>query len=51
MPTKVVTDCPASEAEKRAPETEIGVPAASLELVVVTYGVTEAGQAVPATKN
>ena len=26
------------------------VPAASLELEVVTYGVTEAGQSVPATK-
>ena len=36
LPTKVVTDCAVREAEKRAPETEIGVPAASLELVVVT---------------
>src|SRR5262245_38412737 len=51
LPTKVVTDCAASDAEKRAPETETGLPAASLELVVVTNGVTDAGHAVPATKN
>jgi hypothetical protein len=51
FPTKVVTDCAAREALNRAAVTEIGVPAASLELVVVTYGVTEAGHAVPATKN
>ncbi len=51
LPTNVVTDCPASAAEKRPPATEMGVPAASLELVVVTYGVTDAGHAAPATKN
>ena len=51
MPTNVVTDCAASDAAKRPPETEIAVPAASLELLVVTYGVTEAGHALPATKN
>src|SRR5579871_3774303 len=51
FPTNVVTDWAAREAEKRPPETEMGEPAASFELVVVTYGVTDAGQAVPATKN
>jgi hypothetical protein len=47
LPTKVVTDCAASEAEKRPTVSEMAVPPASLELEVVTYGVTEAGQAVP----
>ena len=51
LPTKVVTDCAARAAENRAPESEMAVPAASLELVVVTYGVTDAGHADPATKN
>src|ERR1019366_5199438 len=50
LPTKVVTDWPASEAEKRPAVTAISVPAASLELEVVTYGVTDAGQPLPATK-
>ena len=36
LPTKVVTDCASSEAENRAPDTEMAVPAASLELAVVT---------------
>jgi hypothetical protein len=50
FPTKVVTDFAVSEAENRALVTAMAVPEASLELSVVTYGVTDAGHAVPATK-
>jgi hypothetical protein len=50
FPTKVVTLCAAKLAEKRPPETVMAVPAASLELADVTYGVTDAGHAEPETK-
>jgi hypothetical protein len=50
LPTNVVTDWAAREAENRAPDTGMTVPAARLELVEVTYGVTDAGHAVPDTK-
>ncbi len=50
FPTNVVTDCAASDAENRAPVTEMAVPAVSFSLVDVTYGVTLLGHAVPETK-
>jgi hypothetical protein len=51
LPTNVVTDCPASEPENRASDTEMGVPASRLELEDVTYGANVPGHAVPDTKN
>jgi hypothetical protein len=50
LPTNVVTDCASRDAVNAPAVTAIAVPAASLELEVVTYGVTDAGHAVPATK-
>ena len=50
LPTNVVTDCASREALNDPAVTLMAVPAASLELEVVTYGVTDAGHAVPATK-
>src|SRR6266536_3364074 len=51
FPTKVVTDCAASDPENRAPDTEMAVPATRFELAEVTFGVTVPGQPEPDTKN
>ena len=45
-----MTDAASTEPLNRPAVSVMGVPAASFELAVVTYGVTEAGHAVPPTK-
>jgi hypothetical protein len=50
LPTNVVTDCAVRDALNRPTVTVMAVPATSLEQVVATYGVTDAGHAVPDTK-
>ena len=50
LPTNVVTDDASTEPLNRPAVTVMAVPAASFELAVVTYGVTEAGHPVPPTK-